>query len=87
MSEKAQTGAPLPPDIARLGFEEALAELEKIVRQLEDGKAKLDDAIAAYQRGAQLKQHCETKLREAQMKIEQIAIGPDGKVATKPFEN
>ena len=79
--------ATLPPDIAKLSFEEALSELEKLVRQLEDGKAKLDDAIGAYERGAQLKRHCETKLREAQSRIEQIAVGADGAVTTKPFDN
>lgn len=68
----------LPDDISRLGFEEALTELEKLVRQLEDGKAKLDDAIAAYERGALLKRHCEARLREAQMRVEQIAVGPNG---------
>lgn len=68
----------LPPDVAKMGFEEALAELEKLVRQLEDGKAKLDDAIAAYERGALLKRHCEAKLREAQMRVEQIAVGANG---------
>ena len=75
----------LPADIAKLGFEEALVELEKLVRQLEDGKAKLDDAIMAYERGAFLRSHCEAKLREAQMRIEKIAVGADGKVGTTPF--
>ncbi|MER2519326.1 MAG: exodeoxyribonuclease VII small subunit [Bdellovibrionales bacterium] len=78
MTEK--TSETMPPDIAKLGFEEALAELEKLVRQLEDGKAKLDDAIAAYERGALLKRHCETKLREAQMRVDQIAVGNNGGV-------
>jgi exodeoxyribonuclease VII small subunit len=77
----------LPPDIAAMSFEDALGELEKIVRQLEDGKAKLDDAIGSYERGASLKRHCEAKLREAQSRIEQIAVGPDGHVTTKPFAN
>jgi exodeoxyribonuclease VII small subunit len=77
--------AALPPDIAKLNFEDALAELEKLVKQLEDGKAKLDDAIGAYERGALLKRHCEAKLREAQAKIEQIAVGADGKISTTPF--
>ena len=77
----------LPPDIAKLSFEDALAELEKLVRQLEDGKAKLDDAISAYERGALLKRHCETKLREAQSRIEQIAVSPDGKVSAVPFNS
>lgn len=80
-----ESASPLPADIATLSFEDALAELEKLVKQLEDGKAKLDDAITAYERGAWLKRHCETKLREAQAKIEQITVGPDGAVTTKPF--
>jgi len=76
--------AVLPSDIAQLSFEEAMAELEKLVRQLEDGKAKLEDAIVAYERGAFLKSHCESKLRDAQARIEQITLGDDGP-ATSPF--
>lgn len=82
-----KTASSLPPDIAKLSFEEAMAELEKLVRQLEDGKAKLDDALGAYERGSQLKRHCEAKLREAQSRIEQIAVAADGAVTTKPFDN
>jgi len=78
---------PLPSDIAALSFEDALAELDRLVKQLEDGKAKLDDAIGAYERGALLKRHCESKLREAQAKIEQISVSPDGSVTTKPFNS
>lgn len=81
-----QTTSPLPADIVALSFEDALAELEKLIKQLEDGKAKLDDALKAYERGAMLKRHCETKLREAQAKIEQITVSPDGVVSTKPFD-
>ena len=75
------------PDIAALSFEDALAELEKLVKQLEDGKAKLDDAVKAYERGAALKKHCESKLREAQAKIEQISVSADGTLSTKPFQS
>lgn len=75
----------LPADIAKLSFEDALAELEKIVRTLEDGRGKLDDAIRAYERGALLKRHCEQKLREAQAKIDMIVVGPDGKLSATPF--
>ncbi len=57
------------------------------MRQLEDGKAKLDDAIGAYERGSLLKRHCEGKLREAQSRIEQIAVGPDGKISAVPFNS
>jgi exodeoxyribonuclease VII small subunit len=73
-------------DIKNLSFEDALAELEKIVRQLEDGKIKLEDAVTAYERGAALKAHCETKLREAQMKIDKITLNSDGSVSTSPAE-
>lgn len=68
----------LPPDIAAMSFEEALAELDQIVRRLEEGKGKLDDSIAAYTRGTQLKQHCVAKLEEAGAKVERIGAGPDG---------
>jgi exodeoxyribonuclease VII small subunit len=77
---------PIPADIAKLSFEDALAELEQIVGRLEAGRSKLDDAIAAYERGALLKRHCEAKLREAQMKVEQIQLQPDGSLATKPLD-
>jgi exodeoxyribonuclease VII small subunit len=81
-------GAAVPdaPDVSRLSFEEALEELRQIVGRLEAGEGKLDEAIAAYERGAQLKAHCERKLREAQEKIEKIALGPDGQARTEPFE-
>jgi exodeoxyribonuclease VII small subunit len=68
----------IPPDVAKLSFEEALSRLEKIVRQLEEGKGGLEESIKAYERGAQLKRHCEAKLREAQLKVEKIVLGPGG---------
>ncbi|HTV44407.1 MAG TPA: exodeoxyribonuclease VII small subunit [Stellaceae bacterium] len=74
----------LSPDIAAMSFEDALAELEQIVRRLEAGQVKLDEAILSYERGAQLKQHCERKLNEAQQRVERIIIGPDGAIAVEP---
>ena len=55
------TKTAIPEDI-KAGFEDALSELEEIVRSLESSGTKLDGAIAAYERGALLKQHCETSL-------------------------
>ena len=78
--------SPIPADITKLSFEDALAELEQIVSKLETGKSKLDDAIGAYERGALLKRHCEAKLREAQMKVDQIQLQPDGSLSTKPLD-
>ena len=69
-----------------MSFEDALGELETIVRRLEEGSAKLDEAISAYERGALLKRHCENKLNEAQGRIEKIVLGADGSViATEPL--
>jgi exodeoxyribonuclease VII small subunit len=74
----------VPPDIAEMSFEDALAELEQIVRRLEGGQVKLDEAILSYERGAQLKRHCESKLNEAQQRVERIVIGPNGAVTAEP---
>jgi exodeoxyribonuclease VII small subunit len=74
----------VPPDIAAMSFEDALAELEQIVRRLEGGQVKLDEAILSYERGAHLKRHCEKKLNEAQQRVDRIVIGPDGSVTAEP---
>ena len=68
-------------DISKLGFEEAMRELEDIVRRLESGQVKLDDAVKAYERGAVLRRHCEAKLADAKMKVEKITGGSGGKPA------
>ncbi|MBI3447042.1 MAG: exodeoxyribonuclease VII small subunit [Magnetospirillum sp.] len=75
--------ADFPSDIAAMSFEDALAELDRIVRQMEEGKGRLDDAIIAYERGAALKKHCEAKLEEARAKVDRIVLGPDGAVSVE----
>jgi exodeoxyribonuclease VII small subunit len=74
----------IPAEVAGMSFEDAVAELEQIVRRLEAGQVKLDDAIQYYERGARLKRHCEAKLNEAQQRVERIVIGSDGTVGTEP---
>ena len=74
----------VPADIAAMNFEDALAELEQIVRRLEGGQVKLDEAIMSYERGAQLKRHCERKLNEAQQRVDRIVIGPEGAIGAEP---
>ena len=74
----------VPPDIVAMSFEDALAELEQIVRRLEGGQVKLDEAIMSYERGAQLKRHCERMLNEAQQRVDRIVIGLDGAVIAEP---
>lgn len=71
-------------DVATMSFEEALKELEDIVRALEQGKGRLEDAIRSYERGAALKAHCERRLAEAEARIEQIALGAGGAPSAQP---
>ena len=73
--------------IEKLSFEEALGELESLVRRLEEGKCPLDEAIKTFERGIGLKNHCDTKLKNARLKVEQILEKSDGSVSMKPFLN
>ena len=68
-----------------LNFEEALKELEVIVKSLEDGSGSLDDAIKAYEKGVKLKSFCEEKLSLAKLKIEQINGVNEGNLSTEEF--
>jgi len=73
-------------DIKTLNFEDALGELETIVRSLETGQAPLEQSIELYERGIALKKHCETLLREAQAKIEKITVDKDGTLSSTPLD-
>ena len=59
-------------DLDKLTFEKAMKELEELVDSLDKGDVSLDEAIAAYDRGSQLKDYCEKKLQEAKMKVDTI---------------
>lgn len=74
MTETSAAAAP----VESMSFEDALRELEGIVDTLEQGKGSLDDAIAAYERGAALKKHCQKKLEEARLKVEKIKLDESG---------
>lgn len=74
-------------DITNLSFEEALTKLENIVRELESGRIKLDDAVSAYEKAVALKKLCQEKLAAAALKVEKIEINKDGAMSTTPLEN
>lgn len=74
-------------EIKDLSFEDALMRLENIVRELESGRIKLDDAVQAYEKAIALKQLCETKLNNARLKIEKIELAPNGELTTSPLDN
>lgn len=70
----------------KLSFEEALSMLENIVRELESGRIKLDDAVSAYEKAVALKKLCSDKLAAATLKVEKIEIAKDGSLSTAPLE-
>ena len=73
--------------ISEMTFEQAMSELERIVTQLERGDVLLEDSISLYEKGAELKKRCETKLKEAEQKVAAITLDEDGSVTgTKPLE-
>lgn len=81
MENPVESGA-----VSAMSFEDALAELEMIVRKLETGDVALDQSVALYARGDALRAHCEARLAAAQARIEQISVGADGQpTGTTPF--
>lgn len=74
-------------EISALSFEDALRALEEIVRKLESGEVPLDETITLYERGEDLRKHCQARLDAAQARIEKIVAGADGKpTAVQPFD-
>jgi exodeoxyribonuclease VII small subunit len=73
-------------DIESLTYETALLELDGIIERLERGAVALDEAIAAYERGTRLAQHCGALLDRTEQKISQLVVTGSGRQAEKPFE-
>lgn len=76
-------------DTTELTFEDALRQLEKIVAELESGQAPLEKSLELYQRGAELKALCETRLEAARLQVEKISLSKTGAVeglASASFE-
>lgn len=73
-------------DISKLSFEEASLELDDIINKLDSGEVGLEKAIELYERGNELRAHCESKLTSAKLKIEKITIKEKAQVILEPFE-
>ena len=69
----------------RLKFEEALAQLEEIVQQLESGETQLDESLQLFENGVKLARICNKKLDEAEAKI-QILMGDENNAVVETFE-
>lgn len=67
-------------------FEEALEKLESIVSQMEDGDVPLAELLAQFEEGSKLLKQCESRLKEAELRIEQLKLNKDGSASTEPFE-
>jgi exodeoxyribonuclease VII small subunit len=74
-------------ELSELTFEDALKRLESIVQRLESGNASLDESITLYSEGDRLRDQCEKRLKDAQMRIEKISLGTNGApTGTQPFD-
>lgn len=81
---EASTNQPVDP--AQLSFEDALRALESIVRRLEGGDVPLDDSIALYAQGEELRKRCLERLQAAEARIARLTIDPHGAVTgATPF--
>lgn len=83
------TDAANPQDaraIAAMSFEDAMKELEGVVNRLEHGEATLEESIALYERGAQLRAHCDARLKDAEERVERITLSGGQPVGTVPVE-
>ncbi len=68
-----------------ISFEMALAELESLVGQLEQGELTLEDSLRRFEQGIALVRSCQNTLREAEQKVEQL-IERNGRSETMPFD-
>jgi exodeoxyribonuclease VII small subunit len=73
-------------DVSKMEFEQALKELEGIVKTLEEGKASLNESVNLYERGVMLKKHCDTLLEAVQLRINQISCDKDGVMKQSEME-
>lgn len=72
-------------DLEALSFEEALAQLEQVVRQLENGELSLDQSLAAFRKGSELSKLCRQKLNEVERSITKLVTTDEGEVQEEAF--
>jgi exodeoxyribonuclease VII small subunit len=69
-------------------FEQSLAELDRVVRDLEEGQLGLEDALTRYEAGVNLLKDCFSQLRDAEQRILRLAgLDADGRPVLQPFEH
>lgn len=70
---------------AELSFEQALRQLELVVRQLETGELSLDQSLDAFRQGTELARLCRTKLDEVEQSIAKLVTSTDGELIEDDF--
>ena len=76
-----------PTPVSALSFEAALKELESIVTKLERGDVPLEESVAIYERGEELKKRCDALLGQAEERVEKIRVSSEGKaIGTEPLD-
>lgn len=73
-------------EVATLSYEEALVELEGLIRKLETGSIDLADSISSYERGVSLANHCSKLLEQTEAKVQRLVLGPQGQASEEPFD-
>jgi exodeoxyribonuclease VII small subunit len=77
-----------PPPAEHPSFEQALTELEKIVRELEDGQVTLEESLARYERGIALLKLCYNQLQQAEQKIQLLTgVDDEDRPVARPFQH
>ena len=71
--------------VSTLSYEEAFEKLEQTVAALQDGHLSLEDALAYYEEGMKLAQHCQTLLQKAELRVQQLRVTDEGGLETDPL--
>jgi exodeoxyribonuclease VII small subunit len=77
MNDDAQKGSDQETSVKALNFEEAFEQLQSAVGRLEGGDLTLEEAIALYERGMRLAQHCSDLLDTAELQVQQLSVASD----------
>lgn len=72
--------------IENMTFEEALSELESIVKRIDTGEESLAEAVSSFEFGVKLKNHCEKMLKEAKLKIEKVTVNSENEIKLTEIE-
>lgn len=85
MSKAARSASETPAPSSEVPFEEALQKLESIVESMETGDLELESLLARFEEGTKLAQICQTKLAQAELRIQQLEKNAAGEMALKPM--